>query len=108
MIFRLTAILLLCSFLYGCATEKKPKRLPPTKPRALICQDSERLLLNIYGPEDATLSKGSKSYTLKRKETASGVLYANKDVSVWNKGLEYMVSVKDETKSCSPAPEAIF
>lgn len=106
---RLTSIVLVCCFLYGCTTKEKPKkRLPPTKPRALICQDAETVTLNIYGPEDATLTRGSKSYKLKREQAASGVLYKNSDVSVWNKGLEYMISIKDETKSCSPAPEAIF
>lgn len=104
---RTVSLILICCFLYGCASDTKPKRLPPTKARPLMCENGP-MMLNIYGPEDASLLYESRTYNLKRATTASGVLYTNEDVNVWNKGLEYTVTIKDYTQDCSPAPEAIF
>lgn len=63
--------------------------------------------LNIYGPEKAALTCGGKTYSLTRMKTASGVAYETKDVTVWNKGLEYKIDIKDEQRICHPQPQLL-
>ncbi|PZQ44846.1 MAG: hypothetical protein DI551_09270 [Micavibrio aeruginosavorus] len=99
-------LLVLPLFMAGCESAPKYKHAPVT-PQRMSCTGGVPADVTLYSPVEAKLNFESKSYTLNRIETASGVQYGNSDISFWNKGIDAMIIRKDGTMtSCTYIPRS--
>ena len=62
--------------------------------------------VTLYSPEIAVLVFEGKSYDLDRKESGSGIRYANRSIEFWNKGIDALITRKDgSVANCTYIPK---
>ncbi len=104
---RKTAPFLLVLALMACGTP--PHRSPVVTPQPMSCTGNVPAAFTVHSPEDAVLSFEGKSYDLKRAPSTTGAKYANSRISLWNKGVDAMITRADGSiTTCAHLPKAGF
>ncbi len=99
------APVLVCLALAACESSGY-KRSPVVTPQIMSCSGGQPAQVTLYSPDEAKLVFEGKSYMLDRVATASGVKYANKSISFWNKGIDAMIIRPDDSiTTCTYIPK---
>ena len=104
--FLLIMLTILGTGLTACETSKPRKRMPVT-PQRMVCTGGVPASITLYSPEEARLAFHEKAYHVERESSETGIKYANREISYWNKGISAIITTKDGTESiCEYIPKA--
>lgn len=81
--------------LTGCAS--KAYRSPVVTPQPMRCTDGKDAQFTLHSPDNAVLVFEGRTYDVDRIVTASGAKYGNKRISIWNKGIDALITRADGT-----------